>query len=116
MNPLRFFSRNPAVKIGVHTRPRVYRSAPSFLVFLPVLLAAGALFVGCGHKEGDGHDHGGGHRPGHGEESPSGASFQAGSGVRLTDETRQNLGVEIADLTARRLPNHVRLTVQVFGE
>lgn len=78
------------------------------------------MLAGCGHKEGDGHDHEAAHGAhdghGHGEEPSSGASFKAGEGVTLTDETRKNLGVEVADITERRLPNQIRLTMQVFGE
>lgn len=91
------------------------------IAILPALLVASSLFVGCGHKEGDGHDHGkethgkdDGH--GHGEESPSGASFKAGKGVIVTEETKKLLGIEVADVTERKLPNQVRFTVQVFGE
>jgi hypothetical protein len=79
-----------------------------FIAFLPALLLAASLVAGCGHQESDGH--------GHGEESPSGASFKPGKGVILTDETRKILGVEIADVTERKLPNQIRFTVQVFGE
>jgi hypothetical protein len=90
-----------------------------------VLSACVALVgSGCGkkHKEGDGHDHGkeeahgkdDGH--GHGEESPSGAAFKAGKGITLTDETRKILGVEVADVTERKLPKQIRFSVQVFGE
>jgi len=90
--------------------------------FIPALLLASALFVGCGHKKGDGHDHGkedahgkdDGH--GHEEESPSGASFKAGKGVIVTEETKKILGIEVTDVTDRNLPNQIRLTVQVFGE
>lgn len=97
---------------------RVFR----FTTFLPALLVAASLHVGCGHKESEGHDHGkeeahgkdDGH--GHGEGSPSGASFKAGKGVMLTDETRKILGVELADVAERKLPNQIRFTVQVFGE
>lgn len=89
---------------------------------LPALLLASSLFVGCGNKEGDGHDHGkeeahgndDGH--GHGEESPSGASFKAGKGVIVTEETKKLLGIEVADVSERKLPNQVRFTVQIFGE
>ena len=77
-------------------------------------------FAGCGHQEGDGHGHGKeaahGKDAGHGEEPPSGASFKPGKGVILTDETRKILGVEVADVTERKLPNQIRFTVQVFGE
>lgn len=99
-----------------------------FIALIPVLFVTGWLLVGCGrkesdgHKEGDGHDHGAekaegkddGH--GHGEESPSGASFKAGKGVMVTEETRKILGVEIVDVAERKLPNQIRFTVQIFGE
>jgi hypothetical protein len=95
---------------------------PRSVAFLPVLLVAGSLLVGCGHKEGDGHDHakkeeahGEDDAHGHGEEAPSGASFKAGKGVIVTEETKKLLGVEVADVTDRKLPNQIRLTVQVFG-
>ncbi len=90
------------------------------------LLALAALTVlagaGCGHKKGDGHDHAkeaehgkdDGH--GHGAESPSGASFKAGKGVIVTEETKKLIGVEVTDVTERKLPNQIRFTVQVFGE
>jgi multidrug efflux pump subunit AcrA (membrane-fusion protein) len=97
------------------------KTLPS-IAFLSSLLVAGSLLVGCGHKEGDGHDHGkeAGHGKddghGHGEESPSGASFKAGKGVSVTEETKKLLGIEVADVTERKLPNQIRLTVQVFGE
>ena len=63
------------------------------IALVSALLAAGSLLGGCGHKEGDGHDHGkeAGHGKddghGHEEESPSGASFKAGKGVSVTEET-----------------------------
>ena len=90
-----------------------------------VLSACVALVgSGCGkkHNEDDGHGHGkeeahgkeDGH--GHGEESPSGAAFKAGKGVTLTDETRKILGVEVVDVTERKLPRQLRFSVQVFGE
>lgn len=97
-----------------------------FMALIPVLFITGLLLVGCGrkesdgHKEGDGHDHGAekaeGKDGGHGEESPSGASFKAGKGVLVTDETKKILGVEVADVTEQKLPNQIRFTVQVFGE
>lgn len=91
------------------------------LVFIACVALVGS---GCGkkHKEGDGHDHGkeeahgkdDGH--GHGEESPSGASFKPGKGVIIKDETRKILGVEVVDVTERKLPKQLRFSVQVFGE
>ena len=88
-----------------------------------VLSACVALVgTGCGkkHKEGDGHDHdkmeGKDDGHGHDEESPSGAAFKAGRGITLTDETRKILGVEVVDVTERKLPKQLRFSVQVFGE
>ena len=97
---------------------------------LTTLLTAFALAIfvltGCGkkHEEGDGHgrDHGAekgeskeeGH--GHEEEAPSGASFKPGKGVIVTEETRKSLGLEIVDVTERKLSNQIQFTVQVFGE
>lgn len=88
------------------------------IAFLPALLVASSLFVSCGHKEGGGKEeaHGKDDGHGHGEESPSGASFKAGKGVSLIDETRKILGVEVADVAERKLPKQIRFTVQVFGE
>ena len=77
-----------------------------------------ALLAGCGQKEGDGKEaaHGKDDGHGHGAESPSGASFKAGKGVMLTDETHKILGVEVADVTEQKLPLQIRFNVQVFGE
>ena len=89
---------------------------PVRLLHLSVVLAL--LVAGCGHKEGEGKAEAHGKDDGHGheEESPSGASFKAGKGITLTDETRKILGVEIVDVSDRKLPNQIRFTVQVFGE
>ena len=90
------------------------------LVMLAVLAGLGG--TGCGHQESDGHDHkpeeahGKDDGHGHGQESPSGASFKAGRGVSVTEETKKLLGVEVADVTERKLPNEIHFTVQVFGE
>jgi hypothetical protein len=77
------------------------------LIFLLALLAA-VLPAGCGSQERE-EEHG------H-EESSSGASFNPGKGVILTDETRKILGVEVADVTEEKLPRFVRFNVQIFGE
>jgi hypothetical protein len=76
-----------------------------------VLALAGMILTGCGRK----HDASeAGH--GHDEESPSGASFKAGKGVTLTDETRQSLGVETIEVAPRKLALEIRFSAQVFGE
>ena len=89
-----------------------------FIASLSALLVSASLFVGCSRKEGDGKEEAHGKDDGHGheEESPSGASFKAGKGVMVVDETRKILGIEVADVSEHKLPNQVRLTVQVFGE
>jgi multidrug efflux pump subunit AcrA (membrane-fusion protein) len=100
-----------------------------FMVLIPALVVAASLFTGCGrkesdgHKEGDGHDHSAekaeGKDDGHGHgggEAPAGASFKAGKGVIVTEETKKLLGVEVTDVTEQKLPNQIRFTVQVFGE
>ena len=94
-------------------------TAPRLAILIAAL--AGAFLVGCGkHSDGDGHEHGKaeGKSEGHGHEAeaPSGASFKAGKGVMLTDETRRSLGVETAEVTERKLPVELRFTAQVFGE
>ena len=66
------------------------------------------LLAGCGLKQNADQAHE--------EVVPAGASFKAGQGVRLMDETRKILGVEIADVTERKLPKELRFTVQVFAE
>ncbi len=85
-----------------------------------VLLVAAPLMTGCGHKEGDGHDHAEGEAEGHeghghGAESPSGASFKAGKGVIVTEETKKLLGLTVADVSERNMANQIHFTVQVFG-
>ena len=106
----------------LRSRPR-QPSQLARLALLACLAAAGLLLLaGCGPAkqaapEGEAsHGHSHDHDHGHGTESPSGASFKAGQGVTVTDETRQLIGLEIADVTDRALPNEIRLTVQVFGQ
>ncbi len=91
---------------------------------LRILIATTCLAVamaGCGHKEDHGHEHGKaeghdhGHGHGHGAESPSGASFKAGKGVMLTEETRKILGLEVADVAEEKLPESVNFIAQVYG-
>jgi hypothetical protein len=89
-------------------------------------VALAFALTGCGHPhaDSDDHDHGEGeahghdhsHDESHEEESAFGATFMAGKGVRLAEETRKHLGVEVAKVTERNLPVQIPLTVQVFGE
>jgi multidrug efflux pump subunit AcrA (membrane-fusion protein) len=84
----------------------------------------GGLFIlsGCGKKESSSHSHederegGEGHGHSHGEESSSGASFKAGSGVIVTEETKKILNLQTAEVSEQRIPNLIHFTVQVFGE
>ena len=92
----------------------------SILRFTPLVFALALAFTGCGKKHDEaGHHHGpeeaeGDH--GHAEGAPSGAWFQPGKGIILTDETRQSLGVELAEVIERQLPLEIRFSAQVFGE
>ena len=72
-----------------------------------VALGAILLQAGCGPKESKGHDE---------DESPSGASFKAGKGIFLTDETRNILGLKIADVSEEKLPQVIRFNLQIYGE
>ncbi len=86
-----------------------------FIYFAALMLTL--LPAGCGPKESGSHDSNKkeSKEEAH-EESPSGASFKPGKGIILTDETRQILGLEIADVVEEKLPQMVRFNVQVFGE
>ena len=85
------------------------------MVFLGVTLA---LLASCGHQEGNSHEHKGeAHKDhDHEHEEESSASFKPGKGLVLPDETQQNIGLEVAEVMERTLPNQIHLTVQVFGE
>lgn len=89
---------------------------------MTALLAAPLGLAGCGQGEHDGHghdnDHAHDHEDGHDHEneSSSGAEFVAGKGVRLADDTRKILGIEVAELSQQQLPRQIRFNVQVFGE
>ncbi len=84
--------------------------------FILAITLAATVILGCGRKDADSHDKEKGEGHGHEEGSPSGASFKPGTGVILTDETRRILGVEVVDVTERKLPSQLRFSVQVFGE
>lgn len=99
-------------------------------LIIGLFVAFGLAAVGtssCGHKHDESdhdHDHDHhhheagdhGHQHPHDEQSPGGASFKPGKGVMLSDETRQSLGVETAEVTERKLPLEIRFSAQVFGE
>ncbi len=89
---------------------------------LAALTAVAMLLVGgCGQKDdaakksekAEAHGEAGGHEE---EEASGGASFKKGKGVILTDEVKQILKVEIADVADRQLPNQISLSVQLFDE
>ncbi len=85
------------------------------ILFLSVVTM---LPLGCGGNGGDSQSHDKKNaESGHGEEeSPSGASFKAGKGVIVTDETSKIIGLEIVDVTQEILPHVIQLNVQLFGE
>lgn len=83
-----------------------------------------ALGIGCGGEPhpAEGHRHGdeqaGDESGGHAEtrEASSGARYEAGQGVFLSEEIRRNLGLETAEAAMRHLPLIFRFTPQVFDE
>ena len=81
------------------------------------LLLIVALIGGCGPKGGNARDaHGNEDGHSHDAESPSGASFKENKGVMLTEETRNILGLEVAEVVEQKLPAQIRFNLQVFGE
>jgi hypothetical protein len=87
------------------------------------LLLAGALSLGvfaCGpkqseHSDADGHEHeeadeDGGH---HGEEA-AGARYAEGKGITLLDETKEAIGLEVAEAEEQKLAPVVLLEAQVY--
>ncbi|HNQ74237.1 MAG TPA: efflux RND transporter periplasmic adaptor subunit [Verrucomicrobiota bacterium] len=52
----------------------------------------------------------------HDTESPSGATFEAGRGIILTEETREILGVTTSPVGQQNLPVQTRFNLQVFDE
>lgn len=108
---------------------------PRFGAACSMFVAGGILLAGCGRGEhsdrgGDSEhdhsaeeaqsDHGHAHSHGHGHEhegqSPAGASFKAGRGVTVIPETRRLIGLEVADVSERVVPQWIRTTAQIFGE
>ena len=83
-------------------------------VWILIMIGVTLLPLGCG-KEGD---HGKKKSESvHGEEESSlGASFKAGKGITLSDETSKILGLEVADATEELLPEVVQLNIQIFTE
>lgn len=89
------------------------------------LLLAGTVFLGvsaCGPKQSEhpdangreheaGDKHGGHHN--HGEEA-AGARYAAGKGITLLDETREAIGLELAEAEERKLAPIVPLEAQVY--
>lgn len=82
-------------------------------------MLASALLVaaGCGgkHDAGDGHGgekEAGGH--GHEHEEGSGTQFQAGKGVRVSEQARKTMGIETAEVTEEKITSKLFTTVAVF--
>jgi len=92
---------------------------------LLTLLLASIISVlsGCGskapeHSEGDGDNHEkaeGGGDDGHGHEAgESGASFKEGKGIKLSEEARKALEVNVAEVTSQKLNPSLRITAQIY--
>lgn len=89
-----------------------------FVLVSWMLVSVSLLPTGCSHKEnGEQHHEEAGHESGdHEHEEPSaGASFKPGEGVVLSQETREILGVETAEVTQEKLPRVVRFNAQIFS-
>ncbi|MDP3920374.1 MAG: efflux RND transporter periplasmic adaptor subunit [Candidatus Omnitrophota bacterium] len=85
------------------------------ILWISIIIGVAMLPLGCGRKE---DNHGkekveSGHSD---EESPSGATFKAGKGITLSEETSKILGLEIVDVTEELLPEVVQLNIQIFTE
>lgn len=73
-----------------------------------------AVFAGCRDSE-SGHAHHEQEENGHAHEAEtSSASFDADAGLRLSEETREAMGVETAIAGVRKLGRALRVTVTVF--
>ncbi len=96
--------------------------AHRFITCLSASLLTMGLLVSCADKESRSHgeekEHKVGASHGHGpvEESPSGASFKAGKGVTVTEESKKLLQVQVADVIEQKLPRSIQFSVHVFDE
>lgn len=89
---------------------------PVFILWIGVFVGLMVIPIGCGQKQSDHSEEKKTEGGGHGEESPSGATFNPGKGVILTNETRQILGLEVVDVKEEMLPQVIELNIQIFGE
>lgn len=51
-----------------------------------------------------------------GEGAREGVSFKEGTGISMSEETKQHIGLEIADVEERSVPADVRVTAQIYRE
>jgi len=51
-----------------------------------------------------------------GEETREGVSFKEGTGISMGEETKQHIGLEIADVEERSVPADARVTAQIYRE
>ena len=88
------------------------------LFLLAAPLSLGQLLTGCrpsgsDHDQHEAHE---GHEHEHDEGASQGASFAAGKGITLTEETRRSLNVATTSVAEQKLPHETRFAAQVFGE
>jgi hypothetical protein len=81
-----------------------------FLITASFYLLASFLLISCGNKPetqsaADPHDHG---------SEAAGASFQEGKGIALMEETKQAIGLELAEVAEQTLQPSITLTAQVY--
>jgi len=91
----------------------------TYRFWIPALASVMILaLAGCGkHSHDDGHDHARSHGHSHGDDavSFSGATHKEGEGITLLEQTRKALGIQVAEVEARKLSLETRLMARVFA-
>jgi hypothetical protein len=82
----------------------------TFQLITASLLTA-ALFAGCGHKEDDDHARGGDDMH---EEQTAGITFSEKSGLKMSPETAQFIGLQTAEVEKRQVKAEFRFAASVY--
>jgi hypothetical protein len=91
------------------------------LIFLPLVGALSLGFPACGSKQPDHsvaeaheHEESGDHGDHHHGEEGEGARYAEGKGITLLDETKEAIGLELAEAEERKLAPVLPLEAQVY--